>query len=274
MYNYEHEIACPDNKGIQNYLWYDHFHDSKINNISFDHIKGLVSLTIECCSNIEEIRNKLKGSQDARKKYLDEHKDNFTYILTFKGTKYFHTERLIMINDYINGRFKDTALLRKFIVENKKQLYHFRIQVDDGYIDVIFSDFIIRKKTGRVKYHVQKLAYQTYSSHTDDDKKAALDGDDFERFLAMQKLYKTNAPELLDIARNNLKLEGESEDSCLYSAYLLGKLGDSSDVPKLLKIHLDIEEHFLEKSICRCSAILPKRNILDAIELIKYRITV
>ena len=25
MDNYEHEIACPENKGIRNYLWYDHF---------------------------------------------------------------------------------------------------------------------------------------------------------------------------------------------------------------------------------------------------------
>jgi hypothetical protein len=55
MNNYEHEIICPDNKGIRNYLWYDHFHDSKIDSIFFDHRKELVTLTFECCRDIEYI---------------------------------------------------------------------------------------------------------------------------------------------------------------------------------------------------------------------------
>ena len=270
MDNYEHEIACPDNKGIRNYLWYDYFHDSKIDNISFNHRKGLVTLTIECSREMEEIRNMLKGDYDVRRAYIDENIDSFTYILAFKGTKYFHTERLIMVNDYINGRFKDTALLRKLIAENKKPYYHFRIQIADGYMDIIFSDFTIRKRAGRVKYPIKEISYQTCKSLTDDDKKAALDGDDFERFLVMQKLFKESDLSLPEIARKNLWFDDDG-DACLYSAYLLGKFGDISDVSKLLELYLKIEEQLISKSICRCDAILPKRNIMDAIELIYQR---
>ena len=270
MDNYKHEIVCPDNKGIRNYLWFDYFHDSKIDSISFDHINGLVTLTLECCRDISETWNNLKSDHDTRSAYIDENIDNFTYILTFKGTKYFHIERLIMVNDYIYGRFKDTALLKKLAAENKKPLYHFRIQIDDGYMDIIFSDFVIRKKAGRVKYPIKIISYQTCKSISDDEKNAALDGDDFERFQAMQKLFQENDPALPEIARKNLWFD-DYGDSCLYSAYLLGKLGDMSDVPKLLKLYLEIEERLVSIPICRCGVILPKRSIIDAIELIYQR---
>jgi hypothetical protein len=82
MNNYKHEIACPDNKGIRNYLWCDYFHDSKIDNISFDHRKGLVTLPLECSREMEDVWNKLKGDHDTRRAYIDENIDSFTYILT------------------------------------------------------------------------------------------------------------------------------------------------------------------------------------------------
>ena len=270
MDNYEHEIACPDNKGILNYLWYDYFHDSKIDSISFDHQKGVVVLTIECCHDKAELWKKLKYDSNLYTAYINENIDSFTYILTFKGTKYFHIERLIMLNDYLNGRFKDTALLKKLSDENKKPLYHFRIKIDDGYMDIIFSNFTIKKKVGRIKYPVKEVPAQTYKWFDEDAKNAVLDGDDFERFLAMHKLFQENDPSLLETARKNLWFD-EYGTSCLYSAYLLGKLGDLNDISKLLELYLRVEEYFVSASISRCGAILPKRNILDAIELIYQR---
>ncbi|MCL2338195.1 MAG: hypothetical protein FWC60_12355 [Firmicutes bacterium] len=270
MNNYEHEVPCPENKGIRNYLWYDYFHDSDINNIFFDHTMGLVELTLECSRERGEMWNKLTGDYDAREAYMDKNIESFTYILTFKGTKYFHTERLIAMNDYLNGRFKDTALLRKLAAENKKALYHFRIQIDDGYMDIIFSDFIIRKKLGRVKYPIKKITYQTGQWLDEDAKKTAITGDDYQRFLAMKELFHKNDPALPEIVRKNLWFD-DYGDACLYSAYLLGKLGDLNDVPKLLELYLRIEEYFMAKSVSRCGVVMPKRNILDAIELIYQR---
>lgn len=266
MNNYNHETPCPYNKGIRKYLWYDYFHDSKVYNVFFDHTKGIVELTLECIRDIDEVWKKLKCDRETRSNYIDKNMDDFTYVLTFKGTQYFHTERLVMVNDYLNGRFKDTALLKKLSAESKKPLYHFRIQIDDGYMDIIFSDFKIRKKSGRVNLAVDDIRAESGISLSNDDKKEALDGDDFQRFLAMSKLYRANYPDLLEIARANLHFDKDG-DSCLYAAYLLGKLGDISDIPKIMELYLNFEKYMIEKSICRCGTLLPKRNLLDAIEL-------
>ena len=78
MDNYEHEIFCPDNKGIRNYLWSDYFHDSEIVNVSFDRQKRTVILTIECIRDQDEIWDKLKGDREARWAYVNAHMDGFT----------------------------------------------------------------------------------------------------------------------------------------------------------------------------------------------------
>jgi len=270
MDNYEHEIKCPEDNVIYKYLWFDYFHDSKINNISFNREKCEVMLTIECTRDINDMWNKINGTLDNKQKYIDEHMDTFIYNLSFRGAEYFHIERLIVMNDYLSGRFKDTALLRKLSGENKSPLYHYRIQIDDGYMEIIFSNFNLRKKTGRVKYSIDNTFHQTQESVTSTDIKEALNGDDSMRFKAMQKLYKANAHEISEIARKNINFE-DYGDSCLYSAFLLGKFGNLSDIPSLMELYLNIEEYLTSKSVSRCSTILPKRNILDAIELIKFR---
>lgn len=196
--------------------------------------------------------------------------DRFIYVLTFKGTEYFHVERIPSVNDYSGGRFKDTAMLRNLAAENKKPLYHFRIQIVDGYMDIIFADFFIRKKSGRVDYTVKGFIDRTYERYDEEAKKLALDGDDYNRFLSMQMLFRGNDPDLTEIARKNLWFD-EGGEACLYSAYLLGKLGNMNDISQLFELYLKIEENFMSISICRCSTLLPKRNILDAIELIYQR---
>ncbi len=270
MDNYEHEIECPQNKAIMNYLWYDYFHDSNIHRIEFVHLKRVVSLTLECRAEISDKWKKLKYNTEALDLYLNEHIDEFTYTLTFKGVLYFHEERLIAANDYINGRFIDTAMLRKLKAESRKPLFHFRMQIDDGYIDIIFSDFQIRKKAGRVKYLVNEVFCQI---ETDSSWKFynMQPCDDFERYLLMEKLYKAKDKSILNMARENLHLDDDSEDSCMFSAYILGKYGDASDINNLVNLYLNIESYMIAHSFCRCCAVLAKRNILDAIELIQLR---
>lgn len=273
MDNYEHEIACPNNKGIRNYLWYDYFHDSTIDNLSFDCRKGLLTLQIVCHREIEFICNEHSDAHVDKPYAIDENTDNFTYILRFKGVKHFREERLVTNGDYINGRFKDTAILRKLSAVNKQPLFHFRIQIADGYMDIIFSNFIVIKKSGRAKCPAQNVDNQTNKPLTDADYKMALDGEDFNRFFAMQRLFKGNGFGLLEIARSNLRLDVMYETSCLYSAYLLGKFGDTSDTQNLFDLLLNIEEHIVTKSTCRSNVMLIGRNIMDAIELIHYRNT-
>ena len=63
----------------------------------------------------------------------------------------------------------------------------------------------------------------------------------------------------------------EYMDSALYAAYLLGKLGGKDDAPGLLKLYGCLEKEMAAQSICPCSAVLPKRNLMDAIDWIVYR---
>lgn len=279
IHNYEHEIPCPPNRGINTFLWYDYFHDSHLQNIEFDKMKKTVTLMYECAREIEDKWKELKGDEPYKRQYIESHADEFIYFLTFKYVLYFQVDRLPCANDYINGRFKDSALLHYINTEQKNPCYHFRIQCDDGYIDIIFSDFIIRKKQGRIRYLNTPFSAMTCSSldapALDETimglVKQAQTGEDFERFLAMSKLWQLKYSELIQLARGNITLPDDYEDSVPYSAYLLGKLGDESDLPLLQRLYLSIQKLMTERSICLCSTLLPKRNILDAIENINYR---
>lgn len=272
MNNFEHEIECPKNRSIYCFLWQDYFHDSEIRDISFDQHNKHLCLTIESCRDREKKWNTLKGNNDLKRDYIKTHKDEFIYYLTFKGVEYFHMERMPSCNDYINGRFKDTALLREINEEVKRKCYHFRIQLDDGYCDIVFKDFIIRKRIGRVFYYNKDYNEPLhYYQLIDDDVDNATHGDDICRLIAMQKLWIAKHPKLLQMARENILLDNDFPDSRLYSAYLLGKLGDETDLPILYDMYFNIESDMMADSICRCSTLLPKRNIMDAIEDIKYR---
>lgn len=281
IYNFDHEIPCPPNKAINTFLWYDYFHDSHLQNIEFVQSKRTVTLTYECARDIEKKWKELKGDQPYKIQYIESHADEFIYYLTFKHVSYFQVDRLPCANDYLNGRFKDSALLHYINAEQKYPCYHFRIQCADGYIDIIFRDFIIRKKQGRLRY--LNTPYSAMICSCLDDPVLnetitelviqAQTGGDFERFLAMSKLWQLKYGELIQLARENITLPDDYEDSILYSAYLLGKVGDESDLPLLQRLYLSIQKSMTEKPICLCSTLLPKRNILDAIESINYRST-
>lgn len=66
-----------------------------------------------------------------------------------------------MANDYINGRFKNSVVLQKIIKKTNKQYYHFRISTDDGYLDIIFSKFKIKKSTGRI--YIKDIKAEDYN---------------------------------------------------------------------------------------------------------------
>lgn len=125
MYNFAHEIDCPNNKGMANFLWFDYFHDSTVLSIHFDKKKSCVTLEINCIRDIDEKWKELKYNSEALHEYIEKYGDNFIYLLTFKYTEYFLLERTMGWDDYINGRFKVSALLKGMQGKAKKQLYHF-----------------------------------------------------------------------------------------------------------------------------------------------------
>jgi hypothetical protein len=268
MHNYEHEIACPDNRAIRKYLWEDYFHDSKITDIKFDKSSNKVVLTLESNTDLNDAFEKFKMNHEEFWEYVSRNINKFTYELIFIGAQHVQIERRLDSSDYINGRFKDTALVNKLSIGRKKKLYHFRIKVADGFLDVIFSDFNIRKKEGNVDYKVHNTSFQFMPDNLLDEieiVKLAKHGEDFERYKAMKELYEMGYPNLLDIVRHNMDLNDELEDTCFYACFLLGILGEQEDIINLLHIFCRIDCFY------KSSQYLIKKNILDAIEKITGR---
>ena len=60
-------------------------------------------------------------------------------------------------------------------------------------------------------------------------------------------------------------------DSKPYAAHILGKIGDMTDVPRLMELYFDLEKELLRVGIDYRTIALHKQNIMDAAELIAYR---
>lgn len=295
MYNGENEITCPNDKYIKYYLWSDYFHDSKIKTIEFNNSKrkdnnwpDQVILTLESCIDIDMEWDKLKGTGIEKKAYVTNNKAKYMYNLHFIDCKYFNYEKSININDYINGRFKDTAILQKIKKATNKVYYHFRIATDDGYIDVIFSKFKIKKAIGRInikdtetkEYHIQWL--QKYNDgillmENGELNKINLlellsNGDDIERYYVLHYFMKCTDETIINYARDIMQLDWDNfEMSKIMAISIIGMMGNRNDLPLLFDEYFTVEERLSKGGICYCSTLLPKRHVMDAIEKIKYR---
>lgn len=136
MYNYEHETKEIKDRSLKNYVFYDYFHDSLITEVRVLDEGRLVQFELSC--------EREWPSHDWNMYALDK---RYTYTLSFINCRYFeyHRDNLRSYAEYINGRFKNSAKLKEFGKKTKKRLYHLRIQLADGYIDLIFNKFYIEK---------------------------------------------------------------------------------------------------------------------------------
>lgn len=238
MNNYTHEIPCPEDRAMRKFLWQDVFHDYDIADIDFDGGRG----------NTVVLR--LEGEE--------------CYLLRFSGAEYFQCRRGdVCCHEWINGRFKDSALLHRRQKKVAKRLYHYRIGTGDGLIDIVFSRFSIRKEGGRVNYRMTgepRLAY-TVACLEDDGQLA-------RRFLQM---YKTGETGLAGELRACMASKRPLDDAKETAAYLLGKVGDIEDIPALLDLYIHAEEYYVMQGYTPWSAVMLRQNILDSIELIRER---
>ena len=284
MYNYEHEIACPEDRAMRKFLWNDYFHDSDILAVKFSDFRAN-EITLELRSMCDENRawEKLRGDWETRHAKIAEQADHFTYLLKFSRVGYFDMQRFDASPcDYINARFKDTALLRDLQRETARRLYHLRIQTGSGLMDVVFAGFSIRKKTGRVNYSQAETAGQSFStgtmifpSETNEEEMSAMTEEDWEKdtrcCLELEKRYRADDRNLLQEARFHLCEDRGLTDTKLYSAYLLGKVGDSTDIPALMELYFNLEKDSHSRNWALSTTLLPRKNIMDAVELIRQR---
>lgn len=258
MYNYyDFEAEFPLEKAVQKFLLSDYFHDSHICYVEFDSIRREALIRLQCCRDWE---NSAKGSLDD---------PQYTYILHFYGVCGFRNITELRSADYINGRFKNTAWLNEQQKRTKRKVYQYRIEVSDGYLDILFARFSIRKAVGRITYNdITELGafykgwYERSPEKINQIRMNLLTNDlcDFH----LELLYANSVEDLSMQCRRVLNGEASS-DAKNYAAWLLGKCGLKTDLQLIWnRYRTDIEQ----EDDSGYDHAMNQRNILDAIELL------
>ena len=274
MHNFEHEIPYPKDKALYTFLWCDYFHDSSITDLQFSNIvSGRQDLTLTLQCERECRKNWQDRNWNVRAFRADLERNIYTYHLTFFGVEHTQLERSgdWWQMEYVNGRFKDSALLHRLQQQVDHPLYHVRIQLSGGYLDVVFRRFQVRKAVGRVQYisaeqrelFEQNRKQRPYVSPEECDRirrdirdKAygEPEVDDIALYYDLEALYHAQVPDLGELARQCFQWNWPAEDALPYAAYILGKTGGRGDLPLLYPLLSTVTEPLL------------RRNLLDAIE--------
>lgn len=228
MYNYyDFGAEFPLEKAVQKFLVSDYFHDSRIRTVELDSGRRELAIRLQCCRDWE---NAGVGTlEDAR----------YTYILRFSGVHGFRSVTdLSWWSEYINGRFKQTAWLCEQQRQTKRKLYQFRIGLADGYLDILFSRFSVRKESGRIFYaDIKELGafykdwYKRSPEQLDKIREAlkSTSPDSLDDDLYLLLLYANEATDLPQHCR--LILTGDASQAAkAYAAWLLGKCGTPADL--------------------------------------------
>lgn len=259
---------------MRKFLWCDYFHDSIISDISFSSAlekarphKDCVTLTIHCRRDWEKAYTPPLANARPDNGWAFLTNGDFTYFLLFCGVEYFEIVNEFSSIEYLNGRFKNTQAVREWNVGGKRLYYHFRIQILGGYMDIIFNGFKIKKAIGRVNYSAKEYLFDRVfpreAAETCPSQQPVFPVDtavdDFDCFIEMQKLFRENSPALAAYARQCLKSALPIKDAKPYAAYVLGKVGEKSDLDLVREIYFQAKSK------------LQKRHILDAIESLEAR---
>lgn len=277
MHNYDHEIACPEERAMFKFLWCDYFHDSEILSVQLEREKKSC-VVMRLVSDRDELAEwtRFHGEYEKWKDYVAENHEKYVYILKFTHAVWLDRKQTgEWKSEFLNARFKESALLKKLQANSKRRLYHLRIHTSDGFVDIVFAGFEIRRLRGRVSYAYDILPP---SQLNDFDLEMAaeevykgLPKDDFDRYLLMRRFYEVNHPELLRAIRTCMASGDPIEDAKIYAAHLLGKVGDRTDIPAMLNLMDEMERTMTKAGHYFLTVIQRRQNILDAIELIHYR---
>lgn len=250
MFNFEHEIESIKDRYLTYFFAYDYFHDGGIHSIEFCDHKDALKLLISC---------EREWAQDNNPD-IDRFDDKYLYNVYFERCMYFNSEINGPFQEYINGRFKKSAKLEELSLKTKRRLYHLRIQVSGGFIDIIFSRFSIKKVSGEEIKIPSRIGFNPFETLNKKFKNLSIEqvrdiaskGDWFDSYCALQYLALVEDKDSVSIALNELQREDEFIQ--IAAIYALGKLGDKEVLPVLVDLWLK-ETHPIFR-----------RHIQDAIE--------
>jgi len=256
MYNYEHELKTIKDINLRNYIFYDYFHDSIITKISITNEGKLVELDLSC---------EREWPSHNWKDYAED--KNYLYKLQFINCSHIEYDRndIGTYAEYINGRFKDSALLRKIANESRKTYYHLRIQFADGYIDLIFNKFNLEKPANNNKsqkrisidWHFDKIKNEFSKLNIEEVRDIAYKGEFPKRSYALEYLWIIKDEKTLDLAVHSLT----DEDARIPGVFIIGEIGNFNCIEYLIKL--------LSKNDYNS---IFKRNINDALEKIYVKV--
>ena len=244
---YFHETFRPEDRAIRNFLWESYFHEAVLVRIDY-------------------------GQPDQRDVTLVVRNDEDTWRLRFHRVVYFDHQTESgpcwdLSQEVFSTSFLNSPLLRRCQKDAGKPLYHLRIRLSCGLLDVVFQRFTVRREGGRVSYRPRSTRDESY---------------DFDTSMGRLIAVMDEEPALRDritlLACNLFRAQQAGDEAAIrriarelitsrdvyswvdYAAYMLGHHGDESDLPALMAIHSDPE----------CTLVL-RRELLDAMEHILER---
>lgn len=276
--NYRHEIERIEDRAMFKFLWCDYFKDSDILDVNLDRVQcSSVTMTISSARDQQMEWQKHYHDFEKWSQYVEETADKYIYILKFKNVVFFERKQVGgWISEYVDGRFKDSALLRKLQKKSDKKLYHLRIMTTDGLIDLVFSGFEIRKRQGRMNYSTKMIMepreMDAYTlEKAEEEIYSVLPADDFGRFLLLERMYYAGNPVAAQIARDCLMDPQSCSESGPYAAYVLGKIGGETDIPLLMKYCFELEKEFMIVAYDYKMVAQHRQTVMEAVEMIRYR---
>lgn len=251
MFNYEHETNQIKDRFLKNYIFYDYFHDSLITKISILEHGQKVQFELSCEREWPE-HNWTKYADDNRYKYK----------MQFENCKYMEYERTNIgtYAEYINGRFKNSAKLKSLNRESRQKHYHLRIQLADGFVDLIFNKFSIEKIDGSINlpkrislnWHFDWVKHRFKNIHLDNIIDLSINGEFPLKSYAIELLWLLKYDNIEKLAINSL----QDEDAVIPSVFILGEIGKYDNLKYLINLLKNIDDNLM------------KRHVMDAIEKI------
>lgn len=249
MHNYyDRDAPLPADKASYKFLYNDYFHDSIITGLCVNSARRELELSLQCSRECEE-------EQGNRDNILEE---KYGYRLYFSGLHHFGGSSALQWTEYLNGRFK--------AIRGAKGNFYFRIQTADGYMDIGYDRFRIRKVRGRVSYRgideISPWIDKAYAARPEEaaairkrlEDMAYAGKEDFDPNFDLERLYHAGAEALAPLLRQLVKAPWVPRETKVYAAWLLGKYGSAEDIPLILGQLQD------------CGDAMIQRNLLDAAE--------
>ncbi|NLN48534.1 MAG: hypothetical protein GX154_05500 [Clostridiales bacterium] len=102
-------------------------------------------------------------------------------------------------------------------------------------------------------------------------KKSIVEGEDMERCIGLYYFLNYTNEYIIKHAYEILQLDKDFyELSRSYAITVIGQQGTRKDIPVLMEEYLDIEGKYSKDEENYLNSLLPKRHVMDSIEMINY----